>query len=144
MWLHLINKLPLNLSVHPQDRAARNPLTCCVTWPNVITAGPFLPRPLGPLPFLFFFFLKGFRFPAVQQCEWWSWVLLICSGDHGTEKWKQQVLLTVRFLHWHWNITHMRTSGSKTDGYGCLQMLSLFCLYPARPRWRWRYSMFVI
>lgn len=79
MSVHLINKLPLNLSIHPQDRGELRPILYFLL-PNMIMAatsvkmdtvyGLASPKRAAPPPSVTVTVFKICpRFPAVQQCE---------------------------------------------------------------------------
>lgn len=145
MWVHLINKLPLNRSIHPQDRGELRLFSvtkydygsyfcqngCCL-W---ACCSQKLPPPTPPLLSLY---LKSA--PDSQLCNSVNdgcrccWSAQVTTGQKNESN---RCLPTVRFIHWHWDILHRRRSGSRTDGYACLQLLgpSYFCLSPTRSWW---------
>lgn len=76
MSILLINKLPLNLSIHPQDRGELRPIVYFLL-PNMIMAATVkmyavygIAAPISPPPPVTVTVFKICpRFPAVQQCE---------------------------------------------------------------------------
>lgn len=155
MSVHLINKLPLNLSIHPRDRGELRPIVYFLL-PNMIMAatsvkmdavyGLAAPKSYPPFPPLLSLYLKSA--PDSQLCNSVNdgcrccWSAQVTTGQKNESN---RCLPTVRFIHWHGNILHRRRSGSRTDGYACLQLLgpSYFCLSPTRPWWRYCYCVSV-
>lgn len=78
MWFHLINKLPLNLPIHPQDRGARHPLTYSVlldqiwSWQALLYKCCLWARCFHKAPLHYFYFLSVTVFkicPDSQLCN---------------------------------------------------------------------------
>lgn len=100
--------------------------------------GLLLPKATPPTPPLLSLYLKSA--PDSQLCNSVNdgcrccWSAQVTTGRKNESN---RCLPTVRFIHWHWDILHRRRSGSRTDGYACLQLLgpSYFCLSPTRSWW---------
>lgn len=88
--------------------------------------GLLLPKatPPPPHPPLLSLYLKSA--PDSQLCNSVNdgcrccWSAQVTTGQKNESN---RCLPTVRFIHWHGNILHRRRSGSRTDGYACLQLL---------------------
>lgn len=143
MLFHLINKLPLNLSIHPQDGGAQHPLTYFVSgclYICMLFMSSLLPPGSPPLIIIIiiFFFRSVTVFkicPDSQLCNSVNDGCRCCWSAQVTTGQKNES----NRCCWQWDLysdtatslpSHIRTSGSRTDGYACLQMLSLFYFYP--------------